>query len=287
MSPDRRPVIAVVGGGIAGLAAAWELVTGRDSPVGTDSPSVVILEAARPARRQAPADEIRRAHGRPGCRRIPGTPARGNRAVRGTWHRRRVGPGGGDRGGRLGARPAQGAPLGVEPRRSHPLGAARPLGNPLLVRTGRCHEGPGPSPAARARARRPSCRGHRGRTAGASGCRAVGRPPGRRHQCRRGRPSECGGDLPPTGDRLPASRKPHAQPASAAGGAGPPRPGRPPRPSRPPSPRPPLAGPKPLAPITARSSGPCERERQAWSTGWWTSFRPGTSRYGRGRRSSG
>ena len=45
MSPDRRPVIAVVGGGIAGLAAAWELVTGRDSPVGTDSPSVIILEA--------------------------------------------------------------------------------------------------------------------------------------------------------------------------------------------------------------------------------------------------
>ncbi|MGA8371396.1 MAG: protoporphyrinogen oxidase [Acidimicrobiales bacterium] len=45
MSPDRRPVIAVIGGGISGLAAAWELVTGRDSPVGTDSPSVVILEA--------------------------------------------------------------------------------------------------------------------------------------------------------------------------------------------------------------------------------------------------
>ena len=47
MGPDRRPVIAVVGGGIAGLAAAWELVTGRDSPVGTESPTVVILEAAR------------------------------------------------------------------------------------------------------------------------------------------------------------------------------------------------------------------------------------------------
>ena len=44
MSPDGRPVIAVVGGGIAGLAAAWELVTGRDAPVGTDSPSVVIVE---------------------------------------------------------------------------------------------------------------------------------------------------------------------------------------------------------------------------------------------------
>lgn len=44
MSPDGRPVIAVVGGGIAGLAAAWELVTGRDAPVGTDSPSVVIID---------------------------------------------------------------------------------------------------------------------------------------------------------------------------------------------------------------------------------------------------
>jgi oxygen-dependent protoporphyrinogen oxidase len=38
-------VIAVVGGGIAGLSAAWELVTGRDAPVGTDSPSVVIIES--------------------------------------------------------------------------------------------------------------------------------------------------------------------------------------------------------------------------------------------------
>jgi protoporphyrinogen/coproporphyrinogen III oxidase len=44
VSPDGRPVIAVVGGGIAGLAAAWELVTGRDAPVGTDSPSVVIID---------------------------------------------------------------------------------------------------------------------------------------------------------------------------------------------------------------------------------------------------
>jgi protoporphyrinogen/coproporphyrinogen III oxidase len=45
VNSDGRPVIAVVGGGIAGLAAAWELVTGRDAPVGTDSPSVVIIEA--------------------------------------------------------------------------------------------------------------------------------------------------------------------------------------------------------------------------------------------------
>jgi protoporphyrinogen/coproporphyrinogen III oxidase len=44
VNPDGRPVIAVVGGGIAGLAAAWELVTGREAPVGTDSPAVVIIE---------------------------------------------------------------------------------------------------------------------------------------------------------------------------------------------------------------------------------------------------
>jgi oxygen-dependent protoporphyrinogen oxidase len=44
VNPEGRPVIAVVGGGIAGLAAAWELVTGRESPVGTDSPSVVIID---------------------------------------------------------------------------------------------------------------------------------------------------------------------------------------------------------------------------------------------------
>jgi oxygen-dependent protoporphyrinogen oxidase len=47
VSPDGRPVIAVVGGGIAGLAAAWELVTGRDAPVGTDSPSVVIIDGGK------------------------------------------------------------------------------------------------------------------------------------------------------------------------------------------------------------------------------------------------
>jgi oxygen-dependent protoporphyrinogen oxidase len=44
MTPLRRPTIAVVGAGIAGLAAAWELVHGQD---GTDplSPQVVVLES--------------------------------------------------------------------------------------------------------------------------------------------------------------------------------------------------------------------------------------------------
>ena len=40
--PTRRPTVAVVGGGIAGLAAAWELVAGPgNGPV----PDVVVLEA--------------------------------------------------------------------------------------------------------------------------------------------------------------------------------------------------------------------------------------------------
>ncbi len=45
MSDDRRPVIAVIGGGIAGLAAAWELATGDDAHAGTGSPAVVIIDA--------------------------------------------------------------------------------------------------------------------------------------------------------------------------------------------------------------------------------------------------
>jgi oxygen-dependent protoporphyrinogen oxidase len=40
-----RGTVAVVGGGIAGLAAAWELTGGGGSP-GVDSPDVVVLEAA-------------------------------------------------------------------------------------------------------------------------------------------------------------------------------------------------------------------------------------------------
>ncbi|MHB1712954.1 MAG: FAD-dependent oxidoreductase, partial [Acidimicrobiales bacterium] len=42
---NRRPVIAVVGAGIAGLAAAWELVAGSDRPGRDGSPIVHILEA--------------------------------------------------------------------------------------------------------------------------------------------------------------------------------------------------------------------------------------------------
>lgn len=39
------PVIAVVGAGIAGLAAAWELATASDLPPGSRRPTVVVLEA--------------------------------------------------------------------------------------------------------------------------------------------------------------------------------------------------------------------------------------------------
>lgn len=42
---SRSTVVAVVGGGIAGLAAAWELTGGADGP-GADTPAVVVLEAA-------------------------------------------------------------------------------------------------------------------------------------------------------------------------------------------------------------------------------------------------
>ncbi len=45
MTADGRPTVAVVGGGIAGLAAAWELTGGGAGP-GAQSPSVVLLEAA-------------------------------------------------------------------------------------------------------------------------------------------------------------------------------------------------------------------------------------------------
>jgi oxygen-dependent protoporphyrinogen oxidase len=41
---ERRPTVAVVGGGIAGLAAAWELSGGAGGP-GPETPHVVLLEA--------------------------------------------------------------------------------------------------------------------------------------------------------------------------------------------------------------------------------------------------
>ncbi len=45
MTAPRRPVIAVVGGGIAGLSAAWELVTSTDLATGAGPPIVHVLEA--------------------------------------------------------------------------------------------------------------------------------------------------------------------------------------------------------------------------------------------------
>ncbi len=45
MTAARRPVVAIVGGGVAGLAAAWELVGGPDAPTGDDRPVVHVLEA--------------------------------------------------------------------------------------------------------------------------------------------------------------------------------------------------------------------------------------------------
>ena len=42
-APGARPVVAVVGGGIAGLAAAWELVGGIGGQ--KERPTVVVLEA--------------------------------------------------------------------------------------------------------------------------------------------------------------------------------------------------------------------------------------------------
>ena len=45
MPAPRRPVIAVVGGGIAGLSAAWELVTSSDMATGAGPPIVHVLEA--------------------------------------------------------------------------------------------------------------------------------------------------------------------------------------------------------------------------------------------------
>ncbi|MGH9096100.1 MAG: FAD-dependent oxidoreductase, partial [Acidimicrobiales bacterium] len=48
MSPvdgRRGPVIAVVGAGIAGLAAAWELAAASDGPPRRPPPTVVVLDA--------------------------------------------------------------------------------------------------------------------------------------------------------------------------------------------------------------------------------------------------
>jgi oxygen-dependent protoporphyrinogen oxidase len=45
VTAPRRPVIAVVGGGIAGLSAAWELVTSSDIATGAGPPIVHVLEA--------------------------------------------------------------------------------------------------------------------------------------------------------------------------------------------------------------------------------------------------
>ncbi len=56
MTRAGRPVVAVVGGGIAGLAAAWELTGGVTGP-GDEAPSVVLFESSpRPGGKLATAE---------------------------------------------------------------------------------------------------------------------------------------------------------------------------------------------------------------------------------------
>ena len=129
VTAGHRPTIAVVGAGIAGLAAAWELVVASDR-AGIPAPVVHVLESGDRIGGKLRASRVRRPNGRPGRRRIPGPAARGHRALRRARTVRPTGPGGGLRRLHLGPGPAPADAGGVEPRSSHPLVAAGPVGDP-------------------------------------------------------------------------------------------------------------------------------------------------------------
>ena len=119
---ERRPTIAVVGAGIAGLAAAWELVVASERDA--LPPHRPRARVGRSDRRQAPGRRVRRPDRRPGRRRIPRPPARGHRAVRRARTVRATGSGGSLRRLHLGPGPAPGHARRAEPRGPHPLVAA-------------------------------------------------------------------------------------------------------------------------------------------------------------------
>ena len=154
VTAPSRPTVAVVGGGIAGLAAAWELVAGRRSAADGPPPEVIVLEADGRLGGKLRAERVRRPTGGPGRRRLPGPPARGHRALRPARPVRGAGAGGGHRGVDLGPGPAPAHARRPVPRRAHPLAAAGPHGHPRPGRGPAGGQGPGPPPP-RAPARAP------------------------------------------------------------------------------------------------------------------------------------
>ena len=213
--PTVRRVV-VVGGGISGLAAAWELSGGGDGHGrGPTSPS---LEASSRLGGALDSREVRRPPGGHRTRRLPRPPARGRSTCAGE-----IGlgdalvPVAGRRGRGVGRR--AGAPAAPWPGAGHPhpILAHRPIRHPRAARPA----GPGARraapPARRPRPhRRPVHRATRGPQARAAGGRPPGRPPHRRHPRRLGGRHVGRGRLPPAPSGGPQEGQPDARPARRA-----------------------------------------------------------------------
>ena len=122
--------VVVVGGGISGLAAAWELTGGATPRPG--APAVTAARGVAPTRWPAAERRGRGARRRPGPRRVPRTTARGGRPVP-----------------RSGAGATRWCPSPPGGRRSGPAGACArcPRATPSGSRPG---SGPRPAPASSA-----------------------------------------------------------------------------------------------------------------------------------------
>ena len=145
-APDVAPGrVVVVGGGISGLTAAWELTGGADAPRRRARGRGA--RVVDPPRRRAAQRRVRRARRRHGSRRLPRSPARGGRPVPRARARRRAGPDRGTR--RVGLGP--GPPARRCPRGSR--SASRPGSGP---RPAPASSGSGASSASPAT---PSCPG--------------------------------------------------------------------------------------------------------------------------------
>ena len=190
---DGRPApvrhVVVVGGGIAGLAAAWSLRRhGGDTGVAV---RVTVLEGSAAARRQAAGQRPRRRPGRRGRGVAAAAPSRG----RGPGGRRRARPRAGRDDQRTGLEPgraapaARGTPSWASPRTCGQLAAHRPAD----------HRRDGPHPGRLLAAPHPAARGRVGgplrhRPDGQGGPRPAGRAAARRRLRRPGRPALPRGD---------------------------------------------------------------------------------------------
>ena len=114
--------VVVVGGGISGLAAAWELSGGV--------PTVVRDRVDIPARRRARQREVRRSHRRYGSRRLPRTAPRSTRPLPRDRAGRCTGPDRRARRRRVGARARAPASRRPGPGHPDPVLAGRPVGHP-------------------------------------------------------------------------------------------------------------------------------------------------------------